>query len=379
MAKTVVILGGSYAGLQIAHYLLKQKIPDVKVILVSKSSHFYWNMASVRAIVPGQITDEQLFQPLAAALGRYPADSYELIVGSADKVDTSARTALVSPSPLQDGAPPPPRTLTYDQLVVATGSRSTTSSVPWKVLDSHDETVASLGAARERVLTANHIVVAGAGATGVEVAGELGFEYGGVKEVHLLSGGPTLLDGDSVGPAARAELEKLRVRVRLDARVAGARELPGGRTEVTLVGGETIETDLYLPTMGMQANSEMMDPRYLGEKGYVEVDDFYRVKGVEGEGGVWALGDVVSSPRAGFVYTQKQAAGVGKNVELALHGKNPQKVKLMPIDIIACAVGRSRGAGRMGSVKMPSLMVWLAKGKTLGIQRLPGYIDGSVA
>lgn len=36
MAKTVVILGGSYAGLHIAHYLLKQKIPDVKVILVSK-------------------------------------------------------------------------------------------------------------------------------------------------------------------------------------------------------------------------------------------------------------------------------------------------------------------------------------------------------
>lgn len=36
MANTVVILGGSYAGLHIAHYLLKQKIPDVKVILVSK-------------------------------------------------------------------------------------------------------------------------------------------------------------------------------------------------------------------------------------------------------------------------------------------------------------------------------------------------------
>lgn len=36
MAKTVVILGGSYGGLHIAHYLLKQKIPDLKVILVSK-------------------------------------------------------------------------------------------------------------------------------------------------------------------------------------------------------------------------------------------------------------------------------------------------------------------------------------------------------
>lgn len=38
MAKTIVILGGSYAGVHIAHYLLKQKIPDVKVIVVSKVS-----------------------------------------------------------------------------------------------------------------------------------------------------------------------------------------------------------------------------------------------------------------------------------------------------------------------------------------------------
>ena len=36
MAKTVVILGGSYAGLHIAHALLKQKNSDLKVILVSK-------------------------------------------------------------------------------------------------------------------------------------------------------------------------------------------------------------------------------------------------------------------------------------------------------------------------------------------------------
>jgi len=36
MAKTVVILGGSYAGLHIAHALLKKQDQDIKVILVSK-------------------------------------------------------------------------------------------------------------------------------------------------------------------------------------------------------------------------------------------------------------------------------------------------------------------------------------------------------
>ena len=36
MVKTVVVLGGSYAGLHITHYLLKNNASDVKVILVSK-------------------------------------------------------------------------------------------------------------------------------------------------------------------------------------------------------------------------------------------------------------------------------------------------------------------------------------------------------
>ena len=38
MSKTVVILGGAYAGLHIAHYLLKNE-KDVKVVLVSKVRH----------------------------------------------------------------------------------------------------------------------------------------------------------------------------------------------------------------------------------------------------------------------------------------------------------------------------------------------------
>lgn len=259
-------------------------------------------MASVRAIVPGQITDEQLFQPLTAALERYPKESYEVIIGAAGKVDTASKTVLVS-------LPGSSRSLSYDQLVVATGSRSTTSTVPWKILDSYDETVSNLDATRERVKEAKHIVVAGAGATGIEVAGELGCEYGKDKEVLLLSGGPSLLDGDSVGPAALAELKKLHVNVRFDARVTGSKELPDGKTEVALQNGEAITTDLYLPTMGMRANSEMMDQSYLTDKGYVSVDEFYRVKGLEKEG-VWALGDVVSVPRGGFLFTQKQVSSL---------------------------------------------------------------------
>lgn len=74
-----------------------------------------------------------------------------------------------------------------------------------------------------------------------------------------------------------------------------------------------------------------------------------------------------------------QAGGVAKNLQLVLHGKSPTVVKLLPFDIAMVTTGRSRGVGRMGAVKTPSMMVYMIKGKTLGVQRIPGYVDGSVA
>lgn len=258
-------------------------------------------MASVRAIVPGQFTNETLFQPLGAFFDRYPSESVEVIIGAADRVDTDAKTVLVSVPGSSS------RTLNYDQLVLATGSRSSTSTIPWKHLDTYEETAANLDKMRERVQAANHYVIAGAGDTGVEVAGELGYEYGKTKEIILLSGSGNLLGGDSMGPAAQAELKKLNVQVRLDTRVEDTQDLPDGKTLVTLTGGETITTDLYLPTMGQTPNSEMVDSRFKNESGHVVIDAEYRVKGLEDQG-VWALGDIVSSPKATWFVTQKQVS-----------------------------------------------------------------------
>ena len=70
---------------------------------------------------------------------------------------------------------------------------------------------------------------------------------------------------------------------------------------------------------------------------------------------------------------------MGKNVKLALEGKPPTIVKLLPMDVLAVATGQSRGTGRLGSIKMFSFMVYMAKGKTLATERFDGYINGSVA
>ncbi|CRK46959.1 hypothetical protein BN1723_001235 [Verticillium longisporum] len=70
MTKTLVVLGAGVAGTSIAHRALKNTVPkakDLKVIIVTPNTDHYWNLASVRGIVPGQYDDETLFTPLATA------------------------------------------------------------------------------------------------------------------------------------------------------------------------------------------------------------------------------------------------------------------------------------------------------------------------
>ena len=182
MAKTVVILGGSFAGVKVAHVLLQKALPlvkDLRVIIVSKSTHMYWNLAAPRAIVPGQIPDDKVFQPIKPAFAKYSSSNFEFVHGSATSVDPDAKKVGIS---TEEGA----RELQYDVLVVTTGSNAA-SQTPWKQADSYEESLSVLHATQEKVKNAKSIVIGGAGVTGVETAGELGYEYGKEKEITLVN------------------------------------------------------------------------------------------------------------------------------------------------------------------------------------------------
>ncbi|KIH89411.1 hypothetical protein SPBR_08987 [Sporothrix brasiliensis 5110] len=392
MVPTVVILGGAYGGLQIAHSLLKNN-KEAKVILVSKNSHFYWNLASVRAIVPGSVEDKQLFLSLADALSRYSKERYEIVIGSAESVDTNTKTVKVAiPGTAEQ------RAISYDQLVLATGSRNTqperradaaadeaVPATPWKADGTYEDITALLDTTREKVKAAKRIVIAGGGATGVEVAAELGHAFGGKpadkggKEIILLSAGAEILSGDAIAGSALNKLKKLHVDVRTGAGVSAAHTLPDGRVGLTVAGAsEPLVADLYLAAVGLTPNTEYLDASLLTDRKTVDVDEFYHVKGVASKD-VWAVGDIVSKPRAGFVITMKQAEGVAKNVDVVLKGKAPQAVKLLPVDVLVVAAGPNRGTGRVGSLRLPSLAVRYIKARTLGLQMLSGFRDGSAA
>lgn len=200
------------------------------------------------------------------------------------------------------------QSLKYDYLVLATGARAASDGVPWKPQESHEATVSMLRKTAERVDAAKHIVIAGAGATGCETSAEIKAAYKD-KEVILLSADPEVLSGDVLAGNLESEITRIGVQVKKSSRVDGSRTLPDGKTEVMLADGSKIVTDLYLPTMGLRPNTEFVDQKHLNEHNYVEVDEFYRVKNAEN---VWACGDVVSKPRAGFMITDKQVCAPPK-------------------------------------------------------------------
>jgi NADH dehydrogenase FAD-containing subunit len=183
--KSIVIVGGSYAGVGTAHRVLKQaarapRAGPFKVTLVSRDTHMYWNIAAPRALIPGQLADDEIFRSVTEGFAQYPAEEFEFVLGSATGVDTDGKTLQVEKA---DGTA---LELGYDYLVVATGARSMLGS-PFKSLGSTESTKEGLRALQERIKKAKTIVVGGAGPTGTEVAGELADEYGKDKTVTLVS------------------------------------------------------------------------------------------------------------------------------------------------------------------------------------------------
>ncbi|PHH65283.1 hypothetical protein CDD81_2695 [Ophiocordyceps australis] len=384
--KTVVVLGGSLGGLAVVHRLLKYTLPRLKhlrLVLVSKNSHFYWNLASVRAVIPGAIADDDVLQPIEPGLQQYPPGSIDFMVGAATALDPEAKKVTVHQTPeASRHGQEQDIELGYDLLVVATGTRPLDIDMPWKAAGSYSQCVASLHDTASRIGAASHIVVAGGGATGVELAAEIrcaGAKHSPQKTVVLLSSSEVLVGGDGSAERIKKELRRLGIQVRLGVKatqVDNAAHHSPGKTLVRLSDGSDLLTDLYIPTTGQVPNSEFLPHEWLTDKGLVETDDRMRVLAAPKH--TWAVGDIVAQSRPGFLSTEAQAAGVAHNIERVLQGKDQQIATGPFVDAFLCCLGPSRGAGHIGPIPTPSFLVWAFKGRTLGVEKTPKFVNGTM-
>ncbi|POS84695.1 hypothetical protein EPUL_003009 [Erysiphe pulchra] len=364
MAKTVLILGASYVGLGVTHghatstlspvlkHALKNKQDEYRVVLVSPTTHHYWNIASVRAIVPGQFSDEKLFASIPDGLEKY-GNTVEFVLGLATQLNTDTKTVTIMTDKGE-------RQQQYEILVIATGSRAKgNAKVPWYTSTSgYEATKEILHKFQELVKNSKTIAIGGGGPTGVETAGELAFEYGSQKEITLITSGSKLLTSGTSGMASAAdrELRKLHAQIIYSTKITDAKPTSKDQTELFLSDGTTKTVDLYLPTLGSIPNSEFIPETFLNDSKYLMVDNFFRVKNAQD---VWAAGDITDLEPSQYVYAEKQTTALIHNLNMVINGKEPIAYKPGPL-ILGVTLGRCKATGRLGPLPLPSIVLWFA-------------------
>ncbi|KAH8683818.1 hypothetical protein BGZ61DRAFT_356978 [Ilyonectria robusta] len=372
MVRNVVILGAGFAGLPLAHKLLKDTIPkvkDAKLILISASTHFYWNMAAVRAVVPDQVPEDKLFRPIKEGFAKYPSSQLELVFGQAKTVDIDRSVVTVN----VDGTE---RAIPYEQLILATGS-SVSTNLPLKHIGSTEATKAALHDLQNRINAAKSIVVAGDGVTGVETVGELAHAYGDKKSITFIVRNDYPLPGllPSVGKAAEKELIKMKTKIIRNASVAEVKDL-GASKSIILSNGDTIPADVYLPLFGVRPNTSYLPVGLLNDRGDVKLDLTLRVTGTTN---VWGLGDVGNLEAKQAIKIDRQVAHLAKNLDAIFTGRVGSLLDYKPSDktMVFVTIGKSKGTGQMGGRKIFSWIVSSLKGRTLFIDNGAALVNGS--
>ena len=226
--KNVVVVGGSFGGFFLAKQLAESLPTGYRVVLIEKHSHFHftWNFPRI-SVVSGQT--HKAFVPYPKQPSLAPNGVYSFRQGTVIDVD-------VAKVVLEDGSQIP-----FEYLAIATGSRA---RYPARLqVDEKAECIEFFQAQQDRIKAAEHIVVVGGGAAGVEIAGDIKTKYP-AKTVTLIHSRDRLLNsfGEGLHDIAKEALEKLGVELFLGERVTSNMETESP-TEVTLRSGKILQCD----------------------------------------------------------------------------------------------------------------------------------------
>lgn len=284
-AGTVVIVGAGQAGGTVARALRAEGHAG-RIVLIGAESHPPYERPPLsKAVLLGEAAPETAHLFGAAALAALDLD---LRLGvSVRAIDRDARTVGLSTG----------ETVAYDRLVLATGGRARTLSLPGAdrcavhLLRDLDD-AARLGAA---LADAGSVLVIGGGWIGLEVAAAARKRGLSVTVLEAAA----RLAGRGAHPALSDWLKGLHeshgVTVELGARIVRL-EPRDGRTVAFLADGSERAGDVVVAGIGMDPNTELADAAGLDARGGVLTDACGRTA----DPAVFAVGDVARYPVAGM-------------------------------------------------------------------------------
>ncbi|GLB02471.1 hypothetical protein AtubIFM57258_003822 [Aspergillus tubingensis] len=362
----IVIIGASYAGIGLAQSLLKT-IPNIHVVIINPSDTFFFNIASPRILAkPTAYKSDQYLLSIVKAFAHAPAGAFEFIQGHAVDINPDSKTVVVANK----------GNIAFDYLVIASGSSTPSSTahgstlVPFKPTGEND-LEAQISAAQSKIARAKSVIIGGAGAVGVEFAGELAEALNARKtDIALVSSTWHVLPTLKKAASQRAEnilTEKGVKLVRARKVVRSTQDATSGKWKVDLDDGQTMEADVYISTTGVVPNNKFIPSQYLDSKGWVSVDSEMRVMGSTS---MYAIGDITSHPARLLLKAQEQIPVVACNLKADILGQGKRKRYTVDDKVMMVVpVGSFSGTGQMFGMVPWGKLVAMTKGKDFFISK----------
>lgn len=300
-----VVVGGGAGGLELVTRMSRRA--NSRLVLVDRSLGHVWKprLHEIATAMQNQATAESSF------LGHSLHHGYRFELGALQAIDPAAhRISLAELAGPDGGQLLPERQISYRRLVLALGSEENDFGTPGVrerclFLNTPDQAMeirARLLAAAFRLARAQQdslsIVIIGGGATGVELAAEIGgaldalwvhepaLERARVK-ITVVEASDRLLNANpkEVSEYATDTLKRRGIALALSERVASV-DAQG----VELASGRRIEAELVVWAAGIRGPAllERMPDLPLSRSGRVQVDATLQCEGVPG---VYAFGD----------------------------------------------------------------------------------------
>ncbi|MGZ8508822.1 MAG: NAD(P)/FAD-dependent oxidoreductase [Chitinophagaceae bacterium] len=380
MEKEIVIIGGGFAGINLAKGLVKLK--NIHVTLVDKNNYNFFPPLLYQ-VATGFLEVSNISYPFRKLLHGKKNMNFRL--GELQKILPEDNKVILSTGELP-----------YDYLVIATGTESNffgmenirKNSLPMKTVDdaiemrntflqkAEDATITTDSDERRRLGT---IVIAGGGPTGVEVAGMLAEMRMNILEkdypeltgnrfrIVLVDGAPVLLTpmSEQSQKYTHDVLVKMGVEVKLNNQVKDYVD-----DTVIFADGETIQSKLLLWTAGVTSRTfEGIPKESYGRGRRLLVDEYNKVQGTQN---IYAIGDTsLQTTDKNFPQGHPQLAqpaiqqgkNLAKNFRAILEGKSLTPFSYYDKGSMAI-IGRSKAVAEIPKPKINfkgflAWMMWL--------------------
>ncbi len=370
--KSVIVIGGGFAGLQLCRNLSKKYFD---VLLIDRLNHHQFQPLFYQ-VATSQIEPSSISFPLRKIFQN--RKNISIRMAEVESIDASSSRVKTSAG-----------VFPYDTLVIATGC--TTNFFGNAELQKHALTLKSTYEAitiRNRILTNfetllsdsdpnkeayYNIVIVGGGPTGVELAGSfaeikknvLPKDYPGIDhsklKVILLEGSKHTLNSmsDVAKSASRKYLEKMGVIVRTEVYVKNY----DGDT-ATLSTGETIRTKNLIWAAGITGNiiSGLKDAVITPSRRMM-VDRYNKVKGCEN---IYAVGDIAYMETPAYPKGHPQLANVAinqaknlaKNLNRIISGEKLKEYEYRDLGSMA-TIGTNKAVVDLSWWKFKGFFAWL--------------------